>query len=97
MYRRSPIAILRDKCRPFCSYLFKTTLPSVATALVFGLVFCVAPLLSIGNTDSSGSAASVSASVYISSCDATKPAQHDEPGHGSLASGAGLDRWEVER
>lgn len=90
MYRRSSIVVMHDKCRPFLSYILKTTFPSVATALVFGLIFCVAPLLSIGNTDSSGPVASVSVPVCISSCDATQP-EHDEPGPGTIASGAALD------
>jgi hypothetical protein len=96
MYRRSAIVIFFEKSRPFRSYLVKKTLPSVAAALVFGLVFIVAPLLSIGNTDSSGSAASVPCHIYVSTCDATQP-EHGKPDPGSIASGAGLDCIEVGR
>lgn len=91
MYRRPAIVIFFEKSIPFRSYLLKTTLPSVAAALVFGLVFFVAPLLSIGNTDSPGSAASVPGHIYLSSCDTPTHEQHGEPDPGSIASGAGLD------
>jgi hypothetical protein len=89
MYRRHWIVRLAHSSR--FSYFINNTIPSVAAALVFAMVFFVAPLLHLGITDSSGPAASDPVPVCISSLDTTRHEQIDEPGPGTIASRVGLD------